>query len=328
MPVILPPTAPDRSFPRRRFLANASRGTLGALLAGGLTGRFIGGALRAEDGPTAAPTKPGVWALFSDPHIDASLTAENQGFHMASNLLRCSGQALRERPTAAIVNGDLARSDGRPEDYRSFLELMGPLRASGLSVHLTLGNHDDRKSFLSVLGDDGAKLTRIDRAPVSEKYCETRVIDGVRWMLLDSLDAVNKTPGVLGPRQIEWVTSELDRDATKPAVIFVHHNVEVSEIGLTDREPLMAVLRPRSQVKAVFFGHTHRWRRFVDDGIHMVNLPAVGYTFQKEEPVGWVLAKPSETGLEIQLRSLEPHADHGKPIFLPWRASKAAPVVF
>jgi hypothetical protein len=111
-------------------------------------------------------------------------------------------------------------------------------------------------------------------------------------------------------------------------VIFVHHNVEVSEIGLTDREPLMAVLRPRSQVKAVFFGHTQsleavRRRR------HPHGEPARGGLHVPERGAGrWVLAKPSETGLEIQLRSLEPHADHGKPIFLPWRASKAAPVVF
>jgi len=82
-------------------------------------------------------------------------------------------------------------------------------------------------------------------------------------------------------------------------------------------------------VKAVFFGHTHVWRRFVDDGIHMVNLPAIGYAFAKGQPVGWVRAAPRPDGLTIELRAINGlHADHGKKIELPWRTRRGELRVF
>jgi hypothetical protein len=113
------------------------------------------------------------------------------------------------------------------------------------------------------------------------------------------------------------------REQPAHAVVFVHHNVEPDNAALKDSTDLMKLLRPRKQVKAVFFGHTHTWRRWEDDGIHMVNLPAVAYSFQAGAPLGWVRAMPSAKGLAIELRSLDgKHADHGKTIELTWRGTE------
>ncbi|HVR75346.1 MAG TPA: metallophosphoesterase, partial [Planctomycetota bacterium] len=266
------------------------------------------------------------WALLSDTHIHESLTEENQGQNMASNLLRALSDVLPHGPGTAVVNGDIARLVGNTGDYASFLKLVEPLRAAGVPIHATLGNHDDRDKFLGALEGSGepALAPSSARAAVAQRHCSSFIADGVRWLLLDSLEKVNQTPGILGPAQLDWVARELDASPREPAILFLHHNVEKSGIGLRDTDDLLAVLRPRRQAKAVFFGHTHTWRRWEDEGIHMVNLPAVGYTFAAAEPIGWVLAQPREDGLDLELRSFGPHQEHGKKVALAWRPLEAA----
>jgi 3',5'-cyclic AMP phosphodiesterase CpdA len=148
-------------------------------------------------------------------------------------------------------------------------------------------------------------------------------VDGVRWILLDSLDRVNVTPGILGKEQLDWLARTLDAAPRSPTVLFLHHNPEPTDIGLRDTREFLEVVRPRRQVKAAFFGHTHTWRRWEDEGLHLVNLPAVGYAFKAGEPIGWVLARPRTDGLEIELRTIGPaHADTGKKIELRWRSDE------
>jgi hypothetical protein len=325
MPVFLEPRPPGE-VSRRNFLARAAAGA-GALFLGNIAESLtplIEGAeeLRGGEGRGEAATPPSHWALLSDTHIDASVREENQGQNMASNLLRVVAEVLQARPAAALVNGDLARNLGKVGDYRSFLKLVEPLRLGGIPLHLTLGNHDDRENFVTVIVEEASGTPPlVEESPVPQKCCIVLERDGVRWLLLDSLEKVNVTPGWLGPEQLDWIGKELDRDPARPVIIFLHHNVEKgSNIALRESDELMAILRPRRQVKAVFFGHTHAWRRWVDDGIHMVNLPAVGYAFGPAEPLGWVRAMPRPEGLEIELRALNAaHPDHGKKIDLAWR---------
>jgi 3',5'-cyclic AMP phosphodiesterase CpdA len=281
-----------------------------------------------------------VWALLSDTHIHASLYEKNQNFHMAANLVTAVSEVVEEGAGAAIVNGDLARLLGNPEDYERFLELIEPLRRRGIPLHATLGNHDDRSNFRRALapavrfpgaapettrpsgdgGDPGVAARGEDPESLPDRLASAVEVDGVRWLLLDSLEKVNETRGLLGDTQLRWTLRQLERAPSTPTILFVHHNPETDNIGLKDTADLLALIRPRRQVKAVFFGHTHTWRRWEDEGIHMVNLPATGYAFKAGEPIGWVLAAPGPEGLEIELRSIgPPHADHGKKIALPWR---------
>jgi 3',5'-cyclic AMP phosphodiesterase CpdA len=317
MPLHLPPLGSgvrrEGGLSRRAFLGRAAAGAAALLLPGAVRG--------------AAPRPAGearrAWALLADTHIHATLQEKNQRFHMAANLVRTVSEVQEEGVGAALVNGDLARLVGNPGDYRRFLELVEPMRRRGIPVHATLGNHDDRANFRRALVTSG------DPDDLAERHCSSVEVDGVRWLLLDSLEKVNATPGLLGKAQIEWLAGELDRTPESPttlpgspAIIFLHHNPEPKDIGLKDTADFLAAIRPRRQVKAVFFGHTHTWRRWEDDGIHMVNLPATGYAFSAGEPIGWVLAAPGPEGLEIELRAIGPaHPDHGKRISLPWRKS-------
>ncbi|MBI4601435.1 MAG: metallophosphoesterase [Planctomycetes bacterium] len=314
MPIhILPPDG-TRPVSRRRFLLGTAAGAAAVL---GLDRRVSPG--RAAD--AADPAKPTSWALLADPHIHESPADVNQGQNMAANLAKVAADALAEKPTAALVDGDLAKVQGNPGDYRTLLEILEPLRTAGIPVHLTLGNHDDREKFLAVAREAASLAT--GPPPVGGRHCSALEVDGVRWLLLDSLEKVNGVPGLLGEAQIRWLASELDAAPEKPALVFVHHNPQAVESGLKDTAELLAVLRPRRQTKAVFFGHTHVWKRWEDDGIHMVNLPAVGYAFGAGEPLGWVRAAPKAGALAIELRALGGrHPDHGKAVELPYRPAK------
>ena len=309
---LLPPGRDDReaAISRRSFLGRSLLGAACLLLPGRDSA--------AAPGPAASRGRP--WALLADTHVHEALYEKNRNSHMAANLVRAVSEVLDEGAGTALVNGDLARLVGNPGDYGRFLELVEPLRRGGLAVHATLGNHDDRSNFRQALARAGATRDGAGQTALPERHWASVEVDGTRWILLDSLEKVNATPGLLGKPQIEWLAGELDRTPTTPAIIFLHHNPETTDIGLKDTADFLAAIRPRRQVKAVFFGHTHTWRRWDDDGIHMVNLPATGYSFRAEEPIGWVLARPSPGGLEIELRSIGPaHRDHGKKIALAWR---------
>lgn len=106
-------------------------------------------------------------------------------------------------------------------------------------------------------------------------------------------------------------------------MVLIHHNPGTAESnrGLKDTEDLFQVIRPRSQVKAFVFGHTHNWKVTVDpSGIHLINLPPVAYTFLESNPAGWVHATAQRDGLKLELRCIDPtHKEHTRIVDLKWR---------
>ena len=79
---------------------------------------------------------------------------------------------------------------------------------------------------------------------------------------------------------------------------------------------------PRKQVKAVIFGHTHIWRHAEQDGLHFINLPAVGYPFKAEELTGWVDCKLRDDGATFDPRAHDTqHPSHGKVLDVTWRTA-------
>jgi hypothetical protein len=304
MPIHLPPLS-RREFLRAAFAASAAAA-------------FPRGLFAAE---RQKPVDPRAFALFSDTHIAADPKAALRGVVMGDHFSRVIGEvnALPQRPAHALVNGDCALLRGEPGDYATFAELAKPLLATGLPLHLTLGNHDHREHFWAGITRAGAA-----KRPLPDRHVSVVATPDANWFLLDSLDKVNFTPGQLGDNQLGWLTDTLEKHADKPAIVVAHHNPteEAHKGGLTDWDKLIAVLTPRRQVKAFIFGHTHNWRVMQhDSGIHLINLPPVAYVFKPDRPNGWVHATTSRAGLRLQLHALDPaHPEHGQVKELPWRA--------
>lgn len=299
MPVSLPPLS------RRRWLQ--------AGLAAALAPRA-----------TAATVQDGeFWALFSDTHIAADVALEARGAVMGENLRRCVNQVLKsgQKPFGVLVNGDCAYLDGQQADYDTFVRLIEPLRDSGVQVHCTLGNHDDRRNFI------GAMTSPQDPRPVEGRHVEVLSSATMNWVLLDSLKEVNKTPGELGALQLGWLDRTLASCPARPTVVMAHHNPQAplgegqKPTGMMDADALFRVLGRHQKVKAFIYGHTHTWahQRHEATGIHLVNLPPVAYVFSKEHPNGWVTARALPDKLVLELRALNPaHDRHGEKVEIPW----------
>lgn len=281
----------------------------------------------------AGEADPHRFALLSDIHIPADPTQMLRGINMADHLKQAIGEIIQSGigPSAAMINGDCAYLKGLPGDYATLVDLLKPLREAGLPIHLAMGNHDSRENFWQALPADQAR-----NGVIADRQILVLESPRANWIMLDSLDKTNRTPGKLGPEQLKWLAEALDARANKPAIVLVHHDPQSPKIvlpttvpttlpalvtGLTDTEELLEVLKPRKQIKALIFGHTHVWSIRKHEGIHLINLPAVAYVFKKGQPSGWSDVQLHEDAMTITLHCLDKtHPWHGESHKLDWRA--------
>ena len=303
MPIHLPPIS------RRQFLAGSLAAGAGLLLPG-----------TAE---AAAAADPNRWALLADTHIWERRDGLYREVKPAENLAQAQGEilALQPPPAAAFVAGDTAFLQGHAADYAVLLDLVKPIRTAGVPVHLALGNHDDRDNFHKAIT---AAEPKTAPSPVAGKCVAVLETPRVNWFLLDSLDKTGVTAGVLGKAQLDWLAKALDARRGKPAIVLAHHYLFLPG-GLDDTDDLLEVLVPRRQVKAYIFGHSHAWRHSTWEDIHLLNLPAVAWVFEKTQPHGWVDLTLSAAGAAVVLHAFDKkHPKNGERLELKWRGDGKA----
>ncbi len=302
MPIHLP-TVSRREFLKRSLIAGAGLALGPDLLA----------ASRRIDSSSVA--------LLADTHVAADRKAVARGINMTDHFEAVSKELreLARRPAGVFVLGDCAYGSGEKGDYATLTELLRPLQAGKLSLHLALGNHDQRENFWEAL-----EQGKSGKRPVVDRHVAMVSTSHVNWFMLDSLEKTLQTPGLVGQAQFDWLAKTLDANRRKPAVILVHHNPGTSEniTGLKDTQALFEIIRPRKQVKAWIFGHTHNWNVVADEsGVHLVNLPPVAYIFREGNPSGWVHATTRRDGMRLELRCVDAkHQSHGQVVDLKWRA--------
>ena len=243
---------------RRKFLGG-SAGAI-ALLALGKGAGFLRG--EAE--------RPVHMALLSDTHVPADPKNEYRKFLPWENLKTVVPQVIGARPEGVILNGDAARLTGELADYEAVKQLLVSL-AERTPIYLGLGNHDDRDNFFKVFDHPLG-----ERQKVAGKHVLVIERPLVRLILLDSLLYVNKAAGLLGKSQREWLGTFLENSDARATILFVHHTLGDGDGDLLDVERFFEVIRPHKKVKAVIYGHSHKYAFGQEDGIHLVNLPAVG----------------------------------------------------
>ncbi len=255
------------------------------------------------------------WALLSDTHIPEDPEDAYRGFKPVENLKKAVPMVLDAKPKRVLICGDAARLKGTPGDYQALRNLLEPI-AKQMPVAIALGNHDDRKNFLEAFGPSqpGAQHVKNRHVLVIES-------PALRFIVLDSLIMPNFTPGLLGKDQRTWLAQFLDSAPPLPTVLFMHHTPDDSDSALLDMPRLFDIIRPRTMVKAVVFGHSHRYVHLAWEGIQMINLPALGYNFNDDQPVGWVDAVFTGKGASFTLRAIGGNTERdGRTVVLPWRA--------
>jgi 3',5'-cyclic AMP phosphodiesterase CpdA len=166
-----------------------------------------------------------------------------------------SVRALRQRPDAVVITGDLS-DFGRPAEYAHLAELLAPL--DDLPVYLLPGNHDDRDALRrgfpghGYLGAPGGFIQY--SVPVG----------GLRLVALDTTTP-GQPHGELCAERLAWLAAELDRRTGQPVVVAMHHPPfdtligHMDRIGLREGAPaLEALVRRHPNVERLICGHLHR----------------------------------------------------------------------
>lgn len=303
MPIYLPPIS------RRRFLAGSLAAGVSALLPNGIF---------AKEASEASPHLLRL-LLMSDTHIPAKHKSENHGTRPVEHFERAVEKilALKEPCRHAIVTGDCAFERGEQGDYRTFNELLHPIRKE-MGVWLTVGNHDHRKTFLEAFPD--ARKVGNAEAHEFDKFAYLEKTGFGNLIFLDSLHITHNGNGLLGEAQLHWLAKTLDAHPDRPAILFGHHNPTPHPAkNMNDMEAFLDVIGPRKQVKAYIYGHTHAWKLSEHEGVHLINIPTVSAWKDASEPRGFVVAELAEAGITVTLHA-EDHAKHGEKKELSWRA--------
>ena len=221
-------------------------------------------------------------ALLSDTHVPADRVNGHRGMSPWENLRVAAAQVAAARPEGVVICGDVARLEGRVEDYQELKALLAPVAAVS-PVYVALGNHDDRTSFRKAFAD-----TPGVHAPVDGKHVTVIEHEAVRVVVLDSLLYVNEVAGLLGKAQRAWLASYLptSRTGRRSSSSITRRRDEDGD--LLDGDRLLALAAANRHVKAIFHGHAHVWALGRRDRLHVVGLPALGYNFSDAQPVGWV----------------------------------------
>ena len=226
-------------------------------------------------------------------------------------------------PAAVLINGDLALRDGQPGDYRHLASLLKPLREARMNVHLTLGNHDDRDVFHSVL-----QAEKPLDPPLATRHVSIVQTRHANFFLLDSLIKPMVTQGEVGDEQMKWFAAALKARADRPAIIVTHHNPRLGGDpahfpgGLIDSEPLWDLLAAHPQVKAYVHGHIHHWSHARHRGIHILNTPATSYVGNKAlSTTGWTTARLRPDGITLNIHTNDKdHPWNGQQADFEWRS--------
>jgi 3',5'-cyclic-AMP phosphodiesterase len=177
-----------------------------------------------------------------------------------------------------IIAGDLADL-GQEAAYHRLRALTAQI---SIPTYITLGNHDDRPTFLSVFGAEMlAETGKVDH-----------VIDikGYRIVVLDSSEP-GRVDGVLTAVQMDWLRARLAEAADRPVIVILHHNanalhIEADDIKLLDDAPFIAALKTHADIRQVIAGHVHLTSTATYHGLPFTTLAGGHYSvnFNADQP--------------------------------------------
>lgn len=255
------------------------------------------------------------FALHSDTHTPMNQEESYRGFFPTKNLADIVPAVIASKPQGVIINGDAARLVGFKGDYVRLKDLLSPV-ARTTPIFIGLGNHDHRDNFQDIFSD---QLNEAERQKGISKHVSVIETQPVRIIVLDSLLYVDKVAGLLGKEQRGWLTRFLSEADERPTVLFIHHTLGDGDGDLLDADRLFRLLKPHPNVKAIFYGHSHRYEVSKRQQIQLINLPAVGYNFSDDQPVGWVESEFSRSGVRMTLHAIGGNQQgDGKSMVVEW----------
>jgi 3',5'-cyclic AMP phosphodiesterase CpdA len=271
---------------------------------------LVAGVAARLQADTVAPSR---WALLSDLHCPLDRKDVYRGFHPYENLNQATASVAASPAEFCAITGDLARLTGQPGDYETLRESLKAV-LDKIPTGLALGNHDHRANF-----ENAFPSPQGIRQKVARKHVMTFEWTDLRAVFLDSLLETNVTPGQLGTAQRRWLAEYAAADQ-RPVLLFLHHDFRDQDGSLVDAAKFLETVAPLSQVKAVFYGHSHEYHVETREGLHLVNIPSTAFTFRDQDPVGWMEMTLSKSGAELLLHVTAGNKEmNGTKAMLRWR---------
>ncbi len=223
----------------------------------------------------------------------------------AANTLKKAVAAVNEledKPEFIVFTGDLTHTTDDPKERRKrmaeFREIVGALNVK--TIHFMPGEHDASL-------DNGAAY--------KEFFGDTHYTfdhKGVHFIVLDNVS----DPGArIGDAQLEWLKSDLEKQAKDARIVVFTHRplfdlMPKWDWATRDGDKAIALLMPYSNV-TVFYGHIHQENHHMTGQIahHAAKslifpLPAPG-SQEKRTPLPWDASAPNK-GLGFREVEAEP----------------------
>lgn len=236
------------------------------------------------------------FATFSDNHFkpDGMSWPDGRYFRRCANVHACLvGDLNRAAPDFIINKGDLTDVYDRYR-LRAYRETVRGLEPP---THCIPGNHDH-------LRNKDFTADWLDFAGTEQVY---RSFDhkGFHFVLLDTCWTGEQERGYLGKKQIAWLEDDLERNASKRALIFTHHpaNGDVQENRVIhDHAEFQKAISRYPNVEAVFSAHTHR--NYITRSDLTPEIPYIETAAVIQHPMGYNLYQVTPSGIKQVFKKL------------------------
>lgn len=205
--------------------------------------------------------------LYRDPRAALLGLNTQQSFDRIIDLIA----AADVKPDLIVGTGDIAQ-DASVESYHRFAAGVSRLQAP---FYWIPGNHDSRKTMLSL--------------PAYEAANNTRIVQGNWQILMLDTSVEHEVHGFLADTELHRLEQQLSHltDGVEHSLICLHHNPVqgsaswMSDIGLSNAGALLALLKKYpSSVRAIVYGHIHQTLDFEHEGFRFFCTPSTCIQFK------------------------------------------------
>lgn len=209
--------------------------------------------------------------------------------------------AMRPLPHRVVCFGDVGLSYGLKADYAASKPILQRLVDAGIELHLTMGNHDRRSSFLTYWPEYG------ENQIVPGRFTRVISLGGADLVLLDTLkgsddranDDMGPVEGTIDPAQLKWFESFVAR-ARRPFFVGSH---QFRDLYIEGEKPIARAARSPF-FSGWIYGHDHSWCpdiQVASWGSHLISptlaLPSTGLWGD----IGYVVFRTDSDGATASL---------------------------
>ena len=215
------------------------------------------------------PVKPSrdenLVVFLSDPHVGSDGAETSKGNLDRFKMFCGRILAMKPRPAAVVIPGDLAFGQGGKEDYRVLKPILSQFDAAGIPWKVCFGETDRREAFFEVFPQFQPMAPQ-----VPGRLVDVIELPRADFLLVDTLQE-GASRGVLDDAQREWLKTQFERRQKSGKRFFVVSHHPASELDVA------SLLEQSSSCVGWISGHEHIWKRDAKAAPKLFKLQSTAY---------------------------------------------------